>query len=423
MVTFIQAPVSHPIKQANASNIRSNVKAIARRIFRAFFSLALVLAILSSSKPLHAQSDLANITGTVTDSSGASLPNSSVEIKNTETTAVRTVVTDAAGFYSVPSLSVGSYSITATRNGFQRATQTAVLTLGGLTINFQLKPGSVSQEVTVNGASGSVALQTDSHEVSTSMNSEQLVNLPDSGRSILNISTLGPASQTGADSSTAGGDQSFYGQTNSAVILAGLGAAQTQFLQDGIDNTNLLTQTANILASVEAVQEVNTVTSDAPAYFNEPSVVNVITKSGSNKFHSTAYDFLQNDAANAANWYATSKSPLRYDLFGGNLGGPILRNKLFGFFDYSGLRSHTSGISQNRVPTLDERAGNFSADPGIIYDPSTYNPATGTSQPFATTPCPVSAPLLNSGSENYPLPNVPLNARQRQLHCQYPFHQ
>jgi hypothetical protein len=374
------------------------------------YLLLMVLALLMPLNSLHAQADLASITGTVTDSSDAALPNSRVEIKNMQTTAVRTVTTDANGFYSAPSLTVGSYTLTATVNGFEKTTQSAVLTLGGLTINFQLKPGNVSQEITVIGASGSVALQTDSHDISVSVDSQQLVELPNSGRSILNISTLGPASQAGTDSSTAAGDQSFFGQTGSAVVLAGLGAAQTQFLQDGIDNTNLLTQTANILASVEAVQEVSTVTNNAPAHFNEPSVVNVITKSGSNAFHGTAYDFLQNDAANATNWYATSKAPLRYDLFGGNLGGPVLRDKLFGFFDYSGLRSHTSGLSQNRVPTVEERAGNFSADPGVIYDPSTYNPVTGTTSPFSGNTIPTISPFAQLWLQNYPLPNVPLNA-------------
>jgi hypothetical protein len=375
-----------------------------------FYGLAFVLALLLPFHLIDAQTNLATITGTVTDSTGATLPESVVEIRNMQTTAIRTVTTDVNGFYSAPSLTVGSYAVTVTVKGFEKTTQSAVLTLGGLSVDFQLKPGSIAQEITVSGASGSVALQTDSHEISVSIDSQQLVNLPDSGRSILNISTLGPASQTGTDSGNAAGDQSFYGQTSSAVVLAGLGAAQTQFLQDGIDNTNLLTQTANILASVEAVQEVSTITNNAPAHFNEPSVVNVITRSGSNAFHGTAYDFLQNDDANATNWYATSKAPLRYNLFGANLGGPVLRNRLFGFFDYSGLRSHTSGLSLNRVPTVEERAGNFSADSGVIYDPSTYNPVTGASSPFANNTLPGISPFAELWLQNYPLPNVPLNA-------------
>lgn len=397
------------IQARSESTAAAGQKSVRLRQFVLVF-LSCAAALFWPFWALEAQSNLSGITGTVTDSAGAALPNAKVEIRNTQTTAVRTVTTDANGFYSAPALTVGSYTITATISGFEKTTQSVVLTLGGLAVNLAMKPGSVSQEIMVNGASGSVALQTDSHDVSVSVNSHQLANLPNSGRSILNISTLGPASQTGTDSSTAAGDQSFYGQTSSAVVLAGLGAAQTQFLQDGIDNTNLLTQTANILASVEAVQEVSTVTSNAPAHFNEPSVVNVITKSGSNTFHGTAYDFLQNDAANASNWYATSKAPLRYNLFGGNLGGPVLHDKLFGFFDYSGLRTHTSSLSQNRVPTAEERAGNFSADPEIIYDPSTYNSATGTSTPFPNNTLPGISPFAQLWLQNYPMPNVPLNA-------------
>jgi len=386
---------------------RNSMMNLRRFVFFAIFCCAMFWMTCTS---LDAQTNLAGITGTVTDSSGATIPNVKIEIRNTQTTAVRAVTTDSNGFYSAPSLTVGPYTITAIVNGFEKTTQSSVLTLGGLSVNLELKPGSVSQEIVINGSSGSVALQTDSHDISISVDTHQLVNLPNSGRSILNISTLGPASQTGTDSSTSAGDQSFYGQTGSAVVLSGLGPAQTQFLQDGIDNTNLLTQTANILASVEAVQEVSTITSGAAAHFNQPAVVNVITKSGSNAFHGTVYDFLQNDAANATNWYASSKAPLRYNLFGGNLGVPILRNKLFGFFDYSGLRSHTSSLSQNRVPTVQERAGNFSADSGTIYDPSTYNPTTGTSSPFPNNTLPRISPFAQLWLQNYPLPNVPLNA-------------
>jgi hypothetical protein len=355
------------------------------------------------------QTNLASITGTVTDNTGAALPNVSVSILNIDTTAIRVVTTDLNGFYTAPSLNTGSYRLTATAAGFDKAVISATLNLGGLNLDVHMKVGNVSQEVTVTGLSGSVALQTDSHELSTSVDGTQLTQLPNSGRSLLSIATLGPASQNGTDASNSAGDQSFFGQTSNAVILAGLGPNQTQFLQDGIDNTNLLTQTANILASVEAANEVSTVYSNAPAIFRQPAIVNVITKSGSNKFHGTVYDFLQNDAANARNWYATTKAPLRYNLFGGNLGGPIFRNKVFGFFDYSGLRSHSSGLSQNRVPTVAERAGDFSADP-VIYDPATYNAATGTSAPFAGNKLPAISPFAQLWLQNYPLPNMQLNA-------------
>jgi hypothetical protein len=383
---------------------------VRRKATLAGFVLPALLCVACVSIPPRSafgQTNLASITGTVTDASGAAVPNASVSIENTDTTATRTVTTDANGFYTAPSLTVGSYHVTATAGGFGKTAVTASLTLSGLNLDVHMKVGNVSDEITVTGTSGSVTLQTDSHDLSTSVDSVQLTTLPNSGRSILSIATLGPAAQAGTDANTSAGDQSFYGQTANAVILAGLGPNQTQFLQDGIDNTNLLTQTANILASVEAAKEVNTVYSNAPAIFRQPAIVNVITKSGSNRFHGTVYDFLQNDAANAKNWYATTKPPVRYNLFGGNLGGPIFKNRIFGFFDYSGLRSHSSTLTQNRVPTAAERSGDFSADP-VIYNPATYNAATGASQPFLNNNIPALSAFAQLWLQNYPLPNAPL---------------
>ena len=376
-------------------------------LFPMLLSVAFVSALPGVA---YAQTNLASITGTVTDSTGAAVPNVSVSIRNTDTTAVRVVTTDVNGFYTAPSLSAGSYQITAVAAGFEKSVVAATLALGGLNLDVHMNVGSVAQEITVIGSSGSVALETDSNQLSTTLNSMELTQLPNSGRSLLSVATLGPASQSGGDASNSGGDQGFFGQSSNAVILAGLGPNQTQFLQDGIDNTNLLTQTANIVASVEAASEVSTVYSDAPAIFRQPAIVNVITKSGSKTVHGTAYDFLQNDAADATNWYASSKAPLRYNLFGGNLGGPIFRSKVFGFFDYSGLRSHSSGLSLSRVPTLAERNGNFSADPEIIYNPSTYNPVTGTSAPFAGNMLPAISAFGQLWLKNYPLPNMALNS-------------
>jgi hypothetical protein len=325
------------------------------------------------------------------------------------------VTTNASGSYSISALPIGNYRITASAKGFKTAVSTIDLTLNGATTNFSLKVGSVSQTVTVSGASGAVALQTQSHEVSTSFSPKQLTDLPNpNGQSVLSIATLGPASQSGTDTAGNPGDESFYGQSANAVNLAGLGVAHTEFLQDGVENINLLTQTANVVSPVEASEGVTTILNGAPAKFQEPAVVNVITKSGTNHFHGLAYDFLQNDAMNASNFFAVSKPPLRYNLFGGNIGGPILKNRLFGFFDYSGLRSHSDYVSEDRVPTLAERSGNFANDniSGIIYDPGTYNPTTGTSNPFPGNIIPQNR-FNNFGKlwlQNYPSPNVPLSS-------------
>ena len=178
---------------------------------------------------------------------------------------------------------------------------------------------------------------------------------------------------------------------------------------------NLLTATANVVSNVEAAQGVTTTLNGSPARFGQPSVINVITKSGSSTFHGSAYEFLQNDDLNATNWFATSKPPVRYNNFGTSLGGPILKNKVFAYFDYTGLRSHSDFVSENRVPTSDELQGNFQNDniSTTIYDPATYDPSTGTSQPFPNNQIDLTTREDNFAKQwlkNYPAANVPLGA-------------
>jgi len=372
--------------------------------------LLLVIAGIGPQKAMFAQTDLGFISGTVRDSADAVVPNCQIEIKNSKTAATRMVTSDQNGYFNAPSLTVGPYTISATAPGFKHLVTNVDVTTNGATANLQLAVGNVQQEVTVTSASGAVSLQTDNHELVTTVSPAQLVNLPNNSRSILNVATLGPASQQGTDVGVDGGDEGFYGQTANSVIISGLGNAHTAFLQDGVDNTNLLTQTVNILSSVEASQEVTTILNGAPARFSQPSIINVITKSGSNQIHGTAYDFLQNDDFDAQNWFATSKPAKRFNQFGGNIGAPLWKDKLFAFFDYSGLRSHTANVYQDRVPTDAERNGNFAADGLTLYNPATYNPATGTSQPFAGNQLTSISPFAQLWLKNYPLPTQALNA-------------
>jgi hypothetical protein len=232
-------------KQRYAYNRPCNPLGIVISIELRIIFLFWIVGGISCHQNLFAQTDLGSITGTIRDGSGAAIPNCQVEIKNARTNAVRIVMTDANGFYSAPSLTVGPYNITATAKGFRRSTQAVTLTLGGLAADLQLEVGDVSLEITVTSGAESMALQTDSHDLSVSVSSAQLVNLPNNGRSVLSIATLGPASQPGTDSGVDAGDETFYGQLASSVIISGLGNAHTLFLQDGVDNTNLLTQTAN----------------------------------------------------------------------------------------------------------------------------------------------------------------------------------
>lgn len=372
----------------------------------------IVAMVAGASIPLLAQTNLSRISGTVTDGSGAAVANCRLMVKSLATSSLRYAETDSNGFYTVPALHIGNYTISASKSGFKTSQSTVALTLNGLTANFVLEVGAVSQNVVVTAGSGSVALQTESHDISSSFSPKQLVDLPNAGRqSVLNIAVLGPASQAGTDE-PAVGDEGYFGLTANSVNLAGLGIAHTQFLQDGVENVNLLTQTANVVSTVDASAGVTATLNGSPARFGQPGVVNVITKSGTNQFHGMGYDILQNDAANATNYFAVSKPPLRYNQFGGDLGGPILRDKVFGYFDYSGLRIRSQVTSRNRVPTAAERAGDFSADSKPIYDPLTYNTVTGSSSPFPGDVIP--GDRINNFAklwlQDYPSPNFPLGS-------------
>jgi hypothetical protein len=339
-----------------------------------------VLATLLFAGTSIAQFNLGTITGTVFDPNGGVVPACKITAVSIENASSRTAETNQAGLYTIASLPAGAYRITAEAPGFQKAT--SGLTVGvdqTVTSDFHLSVGNVSETVKVTEQATEVAVEKDSHEVSFVTGTQALENLPTSSRSFLNVVTLGPGLQKSTDA--AGGPYTNFGSANHEVVVGGQIIGSTTFLQDGVVNMNVLTQTANIVASIESVQEVSVESNGMSAKFPSPGLVNVITKRGTNAIHGTAYDYLQNDALNARSFFATSIPKSRYNQFGANLGGPIRKNKLFAFFDYAGLRQIAGTVARNRVPTADERQGNFQAD-GIIYDPATYNAASGTIAPF-----------------------------------------
>jgi hypothetical protein len=277
-------------------------------------------------------------------------------------------------------------------------------------LDFQLVLGNVAEQVEVKGESETVALQRETHEIAKLVTNRQIENLPTNGRNFLTLATLGTGAQPAKDAFvTGGGPISNFGSINRDVILAGQFVGSTTFLQDGVVNVNLLTQTANIVSSIESIQEASVESSGMSAKFANPGVVNAVTKRGSNAFHGAVYDYLQNDALNARNFFAATVPSLRYNQFGANLGGPIRKDKLFFFFDYAGQRQTSFGIARNRVPTAAERQGNFQGGP-ILYDPATFNPAISAISPFLNNTIPTDR--LDAGALRYlayfPQPNQPL---------------
>jgi hypothetical protein len=349
-----------------------------------------------------AQTTTGTITGNISDPSGALISKATVTVENSSTLVTNTTQSNASGEYSFPSLQPGPYKIVVTAPGFRETDSNILLSVDQTAaIDLKLSLGSSSEQVTVSvGAAGSI--ETQSHEISDTLSAKTIEDLPAPSR--LLFSTLQSAANTAGYGNNISSGIGFYGTTQNSLTIGGSQPGTTSYLEDGVNNIAMLTKTANIQPSIEAVQEVNIEQNGASARYQEPSTVNVITKGGTSAFHGRAYDFLKNDAFNAKNYFDTTKTPLRYNQFGANVGGPILKGKLFFFFDFAALREGQSGRTYAEVPTSAERSGNFTGV-ATIYDPSTYNPATGAISPFHNDTISRISSFAAQFLNYYPLPN------------------
>jgi hypothetical protein len=367
---------------------------------------------------LSAQVSNGTLTGKITDSSGAPILHCQVLAVDQESGARLETVTDSAGFYNLPSLRPGKYRISVQAQGFATvSTDLAINVDRTQRQDFELKPASTSESIVVTANAQS--LQTESHELSATVEGTVVTDLPSAARSVFSKLEALPNVQTYA-LSNGYSDVDQYRAGNNSLTIGGTTYGNTSYLQDGVMNTNLLTRTANLQPSPEVVEEVGAQLNGASARFEGPSVLNVITKRGSNRFHGAVYDYFENDVLNArAHLDPPKLPPLRYNQFGASIGGPILRDKLFGFFAYDGLRSQVALSSPNPnsningtgrafVPTAAERNGDFSADTFTIYDPQTYDPTTGTISPFPGNKIPanrISSFATQYLNSYFPLPN------------------
>ena len=339
--------------------------------------LSIVFLFLGGFADTFAQTTLGIIVGQVHDSGGLALPDCTVDVRNVGTGATRQTSCDATGTWTMPSLAPGQYEVAIEKTGFRRLIRgVTVLADTTVSLDLPLALGSVTQQVEVSESAAALPLEKDTHELSQIVNGVALQNLPIAGRNYLSLAQLGPGAQAGTDNQE-GGSAAFFGTLRQSIILSGQMVGHSTFLQDGVENVSLMANSANLMSVPEAIQEVNVESIGSNAKFDRPSVVNVITKSGTNSFHGQVYDYFQNNALNASTFFATTAPKLNYNNFGGNLGGPIIRDKLFGFFDYNGQRQSSTTTQRTIVPTAAEREGQLSADGVTIYEPGTKTPFPG----------------------------------------------
>jgi Carboxypeptidase regulatory-like domain/TonB-dependent Receptor Plug Domain len=327
----------------------------------------LAMAILLASQA-RAQTSGATLSGTVTDQSGGAIPQATISIKNVATGITRSNTTSAAGFYSAPNLLPGIYEVRAEAQGFTSKLQTGVnLTVGEQQVlNFSLQVGQMSQTVEVNTEAPNVDLA--SSTISAVVSSATVRELPLNGRSWTDLATLQPgvnSIQTQPDF-TAGPDRGKRGFGNQLTI-DGARPQQNNYRLDGI-STNDYDNAApgSVLGGdlgVDAIQEFSVLTSNYSADYGRTSggVVNAITRSGTNQFHGSVYEFLRNDKLDAANFFENAggirKASFRQNQFGVAAGGPIRKDKLFVFGDYEALRYRKGIPTFINVPSDAARLG------------------------------------------------------------------
>ena len=301
----------------------------------------------------------------MTDSSGALLPGVKITVLNVDTGVSKDYTTDSAGLYDTSSIVAGNYTLTFQIEGFDRLVRGPVtLQVGVTTVNAQLKVGSVSQEVVVN--TDVPLLKTESGEQSTILDAASMSQLPQTGQDWENFTIMLPG---------AAGNNSFGNAENPGQVAAVNGnLPYNAVLADGASTT--LPSSANSDVSIlETVSELQVNTSSFSAQYGIGGVIfNQISKGGTNSFHGAAYEYFQNDALNAANYGFGTKVVvpfLRYNNFGGSIGGPILKKKMFFYFNFDKIDQNSgSNNGFTTLPTTAMMAGDFTGFP-TIYDPTT----------------------------------------------------
>lgn len=337
----------------------------------------------------------ARLTGTVTDSSGAVLPNAAVLCSNFATGIGYSATSDAGGVFRFPDLPVGTYNLTISHAGFTTFNQTGIVLVTGhdVDIPVKLSVGGTTQTVEVGGANQGI--QPTSSVVQTSIESKSMQDLPLNGRNALQLVFLVP----GAISQN---DNPSFQTANTRIAVNGNRGTDNGYQLDGVNYIDEQYQTAPILPSPDAIQEFTAKTSNFSASQSGAGAdIQFTTKSGTNQFHGALFEYLRNNYFDARNYFATKVTPFKRNQYGGAFGGPIFRNKTFFFGSYQGTRT-VGGASPSvaQVPTALMRTGDFSQSGNIIIDPLTGAPFPGNQIPQRRFD-----PVMGKLASLYPLPN------------------
>lgn len=357
------------------------------------------------SPDVRAQQASATVNGVVSDQTGAAVPNAQVSLTNVLTSVVRTTTTNNDGAYAFLNVVPGSYSMQAGASGFATVTQPAVTLQVNQTasFDFHLKVGATQTSVTVEATAATVEASTS--ELGTVVSTHEVSNLPLNGRNFTQLLTITPGVANVNRDQSGGGGGGFVGHAIGAYAFPAINGARVRsntFLLDGVNNLNTFLTTYNFQPIVDDIQEFKTQTHNDLAEYGGVTggIVSVVSKSGTNQFHGTLWEFMRNEKMDARGFFDAARTPLRQNQFGAAAGGPVWipkvyngRNRTFFYAAYEGYRQRLFNEAGTLGPTDAMRNGDFSALPQTIYDPSSTtvdaNGAT-TRAPFAGNQIPSS---------------------------------
>ena len=347
----------------------------------------------TSANVLEAQTSYGSVVGTVTDAGGALIAGAQVQLTNKGTNAEQKALTSSAGTYTFINLNPGSYSVTVSHPGFKASTTNQVdVQIGGIIrADLALEIGEVTQSVTVSGAT--TGLQTDNASLGGVIEGRQVQEAPLNGRNVNNLLDFVPGVVPGggtSGSTVANGGTGQVSANTQAISygnyqIGGAFSGQSLFFIDGVGSNIAENNVNTLVPTQDVVQEFRVSTNNVSAEFGGygGGVVQISTKSGTNQFHGTAYEYFRNDVLDANDWFSNNaglgKVPLHQNQYGANLGGPVWRNKLFFFFSWEHESLSSATPASYVMPTTAELNGDFSADPQVIYDPTTGQPFPGNS--------------------------------------------
>ncbi|HEV2417456.1 MAG TPA: TonB-dependent receptor [Terriglobia bacterium] len=379
----------------------------------------LAVFVLSAPLPLRAQLATATINGTVTDPSGAVVPQATVMLQNVATGVKQSRTTNSVGDYVITGILPGSYTIEVSKTGF-KTTQQKEFTLyvnQTATFNITLPVGQTTQTVSVQAAG--IHLEASTAELGTAITTTQVNNLPLNGRNFTELLELTPGVSRATSGQSAGGGGGFVGNAIGTFTFPSINGQKDRsnfFLLDGLNDQNSFISEYNVSPIVDQIEEFKVESHNDSAEFGGVAggIINVVTKSGTNDFHGSAWEFLRNNAFDARNPFLSTVTPFHQNQFGAAVGGPVIiprlyngKNRTFFYAAYEGYRNHTPNTSFFTTPTPAELNGDFSAllnraTPVQIYNPFSAVPnGSGgvTVQPFLNNQIPQN--LINKGMQLY----------------------